>query len=125
MLPEEFIKTYEKALATQEWANIDPLIAEDAAVTFSNGVVHQGKMAIKKAYEKNFSLIQNENYSVSNVRWIKEETSFAVYLFDFEWDGIFHGKPASGRGIGTSIIIKESQNWILMAEHLGRNSKSE
>ena len=53
MKPEDFIKAYEAALATQNWKNVEPLIAETASVTFSNGSVHLGKSNVQKAFENN------------------------------------------------------------------------
>jgi hypothetical protein len=50
---------------------------------FSNGTVHKGKAAIKKAFEKNFSLIQEEKFSISNVYWVLKGAETAVYLFEF------------------------------------------
>ena len=119
MSPEEFIRAYEQALATQDWANVDPLIHDDVCVTFSNGTVHKGKAEVRSAFEKNFSLIKDEEYSMANVHWVKKGAEMAVYLFDFSWSGIINEKPASGAGRGTSVLIRESDKWKLLVEHLG------
>ena len=42
MTPEEFVLAYGQALGTQSWTNVEPLIHEDACVTFSDGIVHKG-----------------------------------------------------------------------------------
>ena len=120
MKPEEFIKKYESALATQSWENIAPLVSKDAAVTFSNGTVHHGVNKIRAAFERNFEMIKSEKYAMQNVVWLKKEKTFAVYLFDFSWTGIINDKKVSGRGIGTSVIIREDGNWKLLSEHLGK-----
>lgn len=122
MEPEDFIKAYESALATQNWKNIEPLISESASVTFSNGSVHLGIDKIRTAFENNFKKIKNEEYLVDNVRWLSKEEKFAVYLFDFYWTGIVNGKSVSGNGTGTSVLIKEDCSWKLLTEHLGRKS---
>ena len=122
MKPEDFIKTYENALATQNWKNIEPLISESVSVTFSDGSVHFGKSNVQTAFENNFKKIKNEEYSIENVRWLRREEKFAVYLFDFHWTGIVNEKSVSGNGIGTSILIKEDDRWKLLTEHLGRKS---
>jgi len=120
MKTEDFIKQYQKALKTQEWKNVKHLIHNDASVTFSNGIVHSGKSEIKNAFEKNFSLIKNEEYLINNVKWLLKSKSIAVYLFEFSWSGILNGKLTSGNGLGTSVIINESGKWILLTEHLGK-----
>ena len=122
MKPETFIKSYELALATQNWHKIEPLVSESICVTFSDGSVHLGKNKVQTAFENNFSKIKNETYQIKNVRWIRKEENFAVYLFDFSWTGIVNGKSASGNGIGTSVLVKEGSSWKLLTEHLGRKS---
>ena len=119
MNPEEFVQAYEKALATQDWNQVEPLVHEHACVTFSNGSVHKGRQEVKAAFEKNFSLIKDEIYTISNVHWVMKTPETAVYLFDFHWSGIFNDKPASGSGRGTSVLVNEMGAWRLLVEHLG------
>lgn len=119
MNPEDFIRAYEHALATQDWSNVDPLVNDDACVTFSNGAVHKGKSAVKIAFEKNFSSIKDETYTITNVHWVMKGDITAVYLFDFNWSGIINDKPASGAGRGTSVLINKDGEWKLLVEHLG------
>ena len=122
MNPEKFISQYETALATQDWAKVAPLISDSACVTFSNGKVNQGIENIKAAFEHNFSLIKSEKYKIENVVWLKKEDTFATYIFEYLWAGIINGEPASGKGIGTSIIINEKNSWKLLSEHLGKKN---
>ena len=119
MQPEEFIRAYKRALATQDWRQVEPLVHTDACVTFSNGTVHKGKAEVQKAFEKNFSLIKDETYSIANVHWVMKNPETAVYLFEFSWSGIINEKPASGSGRGTCVLIKETGKWQLLVEHLG------
>jgi len=119
MQTEEFIHAYENALATQNWNQVEPLVHADACVTFSNGKVHKGKAEVQKAFEKNFSLIKDEKYSIANVHWVMKNSETAVYLFEFSWSGIINEKPASGSGRGTCVLIKEAGKWQLLIEHLG------
>ncbi|TVQ58528.1 MAG: nuclear transport factor 2 family protein [Phycisphaerales bacterium] len=120
--PEEFITAYEAALASQDWAVVEPLVHPDACVTFSNGSVHEGRPAVQAAFTRNFSLIKSEQYSISNVRWVRRSDDFAVYLFDFSWQGVIDGEPASGAGRGTCTIVREHDHWQLLIEHLGPRS---
>lgn len=117
---EEFIRAYEKALGTQDWQMVKPLISEKASVTFSNGTVHHGRDDVQKAFEKNFSTIKSEKYLIENVKWLVKDQLYAVYLFDFSWTGIVNGDKVSGNGCGTTVIRKEGKSWKLLAEHLGR-----
>ncbi len=119
MKPDDFVAAYERALATQDWSTVAPLVHPDACITFSSGAVHEGRDSIGAAYARNFALIDNEAYAISNVRWVRRDEVFAVYLFDFSWSGLIEGKPASGAGRGTAMIVREGDAWTLLAEHLG------
>ena len=43
----------------------------------------------------------------------------AVYLFEFNRDGIINEKPASGSARGTPVLIKEADRWLMLVEQLG------
>jgi len=124
MKPQNFITSYEKALQTQQWENVNPLMHKNITVTFSNGKVHKGKNAVELAYKRNFSIIKNEVFKIKNVQWINESESYAVYIFEFHWKGIIKEQTAEGGGTGTSILIKENEKWLLLAEHLGPKTAS-
>jgi ketosteroid isomerase-like protein len=118
MTAEEFIGLYEEALATQRWAAVEPLIHENACVTFSTGAVHKGKEAVRSAFERNFSTIRQERYTISNLHWIMRTPDFAVNLFEFQWTGRIDGRDAAGAGKGTSVLVRNGTDWQLVAEHL-------
>lgn len=99
---------------------VAPLIAAEACVTFSNGAVHRGKKAIEAAYSHNFEMIKSERYVMSEVHWVFQSDETAIYTFRFEWTGIINGESMSGAGHGTTVLIKENESWVLMAEQLGR-----
>jgi ketosteroid isomerase-like protein len=116
--PQEFISAYENALATQTWEEVAPLIHENCVATFSEGT-YIGKAEVAAAFRKTFSLIKNEKYSISNVRWILETAETAILIYNFSWSGLIEGKPAAGSGRGTSVLIRQNGRWQLICEHLG------
>jgi ketosteroid isomerase-like protein len=122
MTAEDFLHAYERALASQRWAAVEPLIHESACVTFSNGAVHVGKAAVRNAYEANFSAIEGEEYRISNVHWVRRGEEVSVYVFDFAWSGRVHGRDAKGAGRGTAVLVRHGAGWQLLAEHLGPRS---
>ena len=119
MTLEDFIRLYELALASQQWSLVDPLVHQDVCVTFSNGAVHRGKAAVRSAFETNFASIEDESYRMSNIHWILRSRDVAVYLFDFHWTGRIDGREARGGGRGTSVLVRDGDDWKLLAEHLG------
>jgi ketosteroid isomerase-like protein len=116
---EAHLRAYEAALGTQDWAEVDPLLHEDVCVTFSNGAFHKGKEAVRAAFSRNFALIADERYKLSDVVWIADEPSYAVCAYRFRWNGLIDGKAAAGGGRGTSVVVKDGGRWLVLAEHLG------
>lgn len=119
MTVDEFIRAYEVALASQSWASVEPLVHENACVTFSNGTVHKGRAPVAPAFTANFAAIEDETYRISNVHWTHRADTIAVYLFDYAWSGRIGGQAAAGAGRGTSVIVREGSDWQLLVEHLG------
>lgn len=95
------------------------MIHEDACVTFSGGESFRGKAAVRTAFEGNFALIRDEEYTLSDLHRVCKSPAFAVFTFSFAWSGVISGKPAAGGGRGTSVLVKENGRWLLLAEHLG------
>ncbi len=120
MTPQQFITAYEQALAGQRWQNIEPLLHPAVCVTFSTGSVHKGIEAVKQAYEKNFAAIKNEQFAITHVHIVSSNEHLAVYLFNFQWQGIIQGQAASGAGKGTATLVMHNGQWKLLAEHLSR-----
>jgi len=114
----EFIKHYEKAISTQKWENVAALIHPDCVVTFTNGT-YKGKSEVKDIFTKNFALIKDETYAITNIHFVIERPDYAVFIFNYHWSGYINGKPAKGGGRGTSVIINSDQGWQLVSEHLG------
>jgi len=119
MSPEAFVKAYEAALGTQDWGAVAPLIHDEAVVVFSNGALHDGKVAIQAAYERNFKTIKGEVYRVENLRWLTQTAESAAYIFEFHWSGVIDGQSASGAGRGMAALVRAAEGWRLMGEHLG------
>lgn len=122
MTAQEFLQQYEKALATQQWENIAPLLHPDVCVTFNNGT-YKGIAEVEAAFRRTFALIQDETYTISNVHWIREDDALAVCLYHFNWTGIINGQMASGGGRGTSVLVNENGRWQILTEHLGPEAK--
>jgi len=123
--PETFPEAYAAALETQDWEEVAPLIHKDACVTFSNGAHFIGKTAVQSAFQRNFTLITEEQYSISDIHWVRKTNTCAVYLFTYQWQGVIDGKPASGSGRGTAVLTRENGIWLLLSEHLGPRPTAE
>lgn len=119
MTPEDFIEEYQAALRSQDWSAVEPLVHAQVCVTFSNGDVHRGIEAVGTAFGHNFSVIEGEDYRMSELSWVYRTDEVAVCLFRFDWSGMIQGEPAAGSGRGTHVLVREGHRWLLVVEHLG------
>ena len=101
---EAFLRKYERALATHSWEAIAPLIDDCACFIFLEGT-YFGIAAIERAIRKTFSLIQNETYAISDVRWLHARDDCALCVYAFDWAGVIDGKACSGSGRGTTLLV--------------------
>jgi aspartate 1-decarboxylase len=118
MIPEDFINRYAEAISTQKWQEVEALIHPNCVATFTSGT-YRGKFQVEEIFRKNFDLIKNEKYTISNIHWVIKESGYAVFTFNYHWSGLINGKQAEGGCRGTSVIVKSKSQWQLISEHLG------
>jgi len=116
--PQEFISAYEKALATQSWEQVAPLIHQDCVAIYSEGT-YTGKAEVESAFRRTFSLIKDEKYSISDIHWVRETVTTAILSYNFSWSGIIEGAQTFGSGRGSSVLVYQDGKWQLICEHLG------
>jgi ketosteroid isomerase-like protein len=112
-----FMDRYEQANNTHDIGRVAPLIAEDATYWFSDGS-HQGLSEITVAVERTFATIQEEVYEIRDLEWVVLAVDHAVCRYRFFWKGIVDGRPRSGQGRGTNVIVKREGAWMMQHEHL-------
>jgi len=118
MTPDQFMLRYEAATCAHDLSATLSLIADDAIYFFSDRTTYVGKAAIQMALERNFASIRDETYRIDGLRWLATSDHMAACVYDFGWSGVVNGQPASGQGRGTSIIRANSDNWLVVHEHL-------
>jgi ketosteroid isomerase-like protein len=112
-----FMDRYEQANNAHDIGRVAPLIAEDATYWFSDGS-HQGLSEITVAVERTFATIQEEVYEIRDLEWVVLAVDHAVCRYRFFWKGIVDGRPRSGQGRGTNVIVKREGAWMMQHEHL-------
>jgi ketosteroid isomerase-like protein len=110
--------TYIEALNTHSWERIAPHIAKDAVFIFTEGTF-VGHSAAKAAFKKTFELIEDEIFSLRDIKWTAVTDDMASCHYEFRWKGLINGAEASGGGRGTSILGKLGGHWLIVHEHLG------
>ncbi len=68
MSPKDSMQKYEKALESQSWHNVEPLMHGDVCVTFSSGTF-KGKQEVQKHLKKPLHLSRIEKGYVSVSCW--------------------------------------------------------
>ena len=116
--PAEFMQAYEAATNSHELDKLLPLIAEDAIYLFSDQSCHIGKEAIAEAIQCNFDAIKAETYRIHDLKWLVRSDDIAACVYTFEWSGEIDGRPASGRGRGTTMLKRYHGLWRVAHEHL-------
>jgi 2,3-bisphosphoglycerate-dependent phosphoglycerate mutase len=117
---DEFIRKYEAATASHDLEATLELIADDAVYWFSDGGTYHGKDAIAAAIRSNFEAIKDEDYRISDVKWLAVSEDVAACVYSFSWSGMVGGTQTSGSGRGTTVIQKVDGEWRVVHEHLSR-----
>ncbi|WP_030927589.1 YybH family protein [Streptomyces sp. NRRL B-24720] len=113
----EFIRIYEQATNSHDITRLVPLIAPDAVYWFSDGS-HRGREAVLSAISKTFAAIRDEIYRIDDLEWIAHGNDHAVCRYRFTWTGTIDGRPRSGSGRGTNVLVSNAGTWQMHHEHL-------
>jgi ketosteroid isomerase-like protein len=120
MTPPAFLREYETSGRTGGVEHTLRLIDDNAVYWFSDGSAHVGKSAIERALRRNFELIKDETYRISEVVWVAQSAEIAACIYRFDWSGILRGVPASGSGRGTAVLARKGDSWVVVHEHLSK-----
>jgi len=96
MTPTEFMREYTAVGKNHDLEAILSFIADDAVFLFSNRTSHFGKDAIRRAIERNFDIIKNEEYRIEDMTWLASSDEVAACIYEFHWSGEIDGKPVEG-----------------------------
>ena len=118
MTPTEFMRAYTAVGKNHDLEAILSFIAEDAVFLFSNRSSHFGKDVIRRAIQRNFAIIKNEEYRIEDLEWLASSNDVAACIYEFHWSGEIDGKPAEGHGRGTAVIQRIDGEWRMVHEHL-------
>lgn len=116
---EAFLKAYEKAANSCDFANVAPLIADDASFWFTNDDFI-GKAAIQEAFEATWENIGDEVYTISDVHWVAQNQQVSACTYRFKSDGIVNGKRHIYEGQGTNVLRRIDGHWQIVHEHLSK-----
>lgn len=108
---------YERAANSHDVRRVMPLIADDATYWFTDGS-YRGREEIAGALERTFAAIQDEVYEIRELEWVAVTDELAACRYRFSWRGVVDGRPRSGQGRGTNVVVKRDGAWLVQHEHL-------
>lgn len=114
---DEFMAEYIRRTNTHQFDAVAPLIAEDAVFWFSSGS-YRGVSAIRAAFERTWSMIQDEDYVIAGLEWLTVDDKSATCIYTFRWRGRIDGADREGSGRGTTILRRDGRQWLIVHEHL-------
>ncbi len=117
----QFMARFEAALASEDFANVAPLIHPQAVFRFSEGD-HSGMAEIQAAMERTWAHdVDGERYYLTNKRVLHSGHDAATVLFTWNWSGdsAEHG-PFEIVGRGTVQLVRHDGSVKVLLEHLSR-----
>jgi ketosteroid isomerase-like protein len=112
-----FVAGYEQANNSRDIGRVESMIAEDATYWFSDGS-YRGLDEITGAIKRTFLAIQDEVYEIKDLEWVVLTAEHAACRYRFSWTGVIDGRPRSGQGRGTNVVVKRDGEWKIRHEHL-------
>ena len=116
---DTFLEAYETAANSRDFSKVAPFIADDAIFWFTNGIFN-GKPAIQEAFEDTWHNIQDEAYTITNVKWVATSYWVATCTYEFKSDGVVNGKRQVYEGHGTNVVKRIAGRWRIVHEHLSK-----
>lgn len=118
---ETFMKAYEAASGTKNFAKVAAFIHPDAIFRFTDGDFI-GLDNIQTAFEWTWNSADDDRYTVHNLQVTHLDVGSASVTYDFKWSGVTDGRSWTARGRGTAVIVRHDGRLEIVLEHLSRAS---
>lgn len=117
MFKLKVLHNYIKATNTHNFDEVRKILHPNAVYFFSdrNCTTHE---EIQTYFEEAWSLVQDENYQTKGVKWLYTGQDSATCTYTYFYEGYINGIYTSGQGRATNTFVKESDEWLLIHEHL-------
>lgn len=116
--PQDCMTRFMDAMVRRDMATARDLLADDAALFFSNGTALWGKDAFESLMAASWKQVSDYNYSTLDSIWLAQSETVASVIYHFSWSGKAGGKEVSGGGRGTRVFRNDGSGWLIVHEHL-------
>lgn len=107
-----------QATNTHDFENVKPLLHSKATFWFADKT-YATTNEIQQYFEKTWSLIKEEVYSIADVEWIAVDEKAATCIYKYHYEGYYNDRFISGNGRATNVFVKDPEGtWKLIHEHL-------
>jgi ketosteroid isomerase-like protein len=120
--PEAAFERYRTKINSHDFDQLaSDVIAGDALFIFS-GDSHRGLDAARAAFNRTWSIIPDEVYTMDKAEWVARDASSATVTFRYSYRGTMKdGKALAGGGFGTNLYKLTPTGWRLAYEHLSHD----
>jgi|tagenome__1003787_1003787.scaffolds.fasta_scaffold20981559_4 ketosteroid isomerase-like protein len=107
---DTFLSAYENACNSRAFAELAPLIAEDAVSWCPDGA-REGRSAIQRTFEDAWTSSENWHCAITDVAWVATNYWISACTFAFT-----SGSTVDGRA--TAVLRRLSGSWRVVHQHL-------
>lgn len=113
----DVLNNYIKATNTHNFDEVRKFLHPKAVYFFSDKSCTNHE-EIRAYFEAAWSMVKNENYEAQDVQWLFMGSNSATCTYTYFYEGFINEKYAHGYGRATNVFVKESDEWLLIHEHL-------
>lgn len=122
--PEAAFERYRELINTHDFDRLaEEVVADDALFVFTDKV-HRGMDEVRAAFNRTWSVLPDEVYTMTDAEWLTRDRDSAVVVFRYSYKGTLkNGQTLSGGGHGTNLYKRTPAGWRLAYEHLSHDPK--
>jgi uncharacterized protein (TIGR02246 family) len=114
---KEALDSYIQATNSHDFNEVAKLLSDEAVYMFmSQSWVGLNK--IRSYFVNSWKAIEDEVYSIEDVKWLTADDRSATCIFIYRWRGMINGEMKEGKGQGTNVFVNEDGEWKVIHEHL-------
>lgn len=117
--PETAFERYREKINLHDFSRLEEdVIAPEARFVFGTEV-HRGIAEARAAFNRTWSTIPDEVYTMEGAEWLAKDRRTALVSFRYRYRGTMRdGRVIEGGGLGANLFRRTPKGWRLVYEHL-------